>query len=80
MELWQDILCNILKNQEIKLVVSGLPDIRSMFESERYKLLNKIKEIIEDEELEDKECFLKIEAIIALFEDIGIDTGTRHDF
>ena len=30
--------------------------------------------------LEDKECFMRIEGIVNLFEEMGSGCGTRHDF
>ena len=30
--------------------------------------------------MEDNDCFSKIEAIVCLLEEMGIDTGNRHDF
>ena len=40
----------------------------------------KIKAIIEDDSLEDKECFYKIEEIVCTLEDIGCAGLGRHDF
>ena len=45
-----------------------------------YSALEQIKCILEDESLEDSECFEKIEEIICVFEDLGSDCGNRHDF
>ena len=42
--------------------------------------MHKIKHIVQDDSLDDKECFAKIEAIVILFETLGIDSGNRHDF
>jgi len=39
-----------------------------------------IRDILADETLSDAECFSKIEAIVSLFEDLGISCGGRHDF
>ena len=39
-----------------------------------------IKAIIEDDRLNDSECFQKIEEIIRAFEEIGSGGGIRHDF
>ena len=44
------------------------------------RALLKIRDILADEELSDKECFYKIEAIVSLFETLGIYCGERHDF
>ena len=40
----------------------------------------KIKNIIENDDLTDKECFERIEEIVCVLEDIGSDGGGRHDF
>lgn len=42
--------------------------------------MKKILEIIRDDTLSDEICFHKIEAIISLYEELGISTGSRHDF
>ena len=44
------------------------------------RTLKKILEIIRDDTLSDDICFHKIEAIISLYEELGISTGSRHDF
>ena len=43
-------------------------------------MLKQIKAIIEDDSLEDPECFQKIEEIVNTFEMFGSDGGSRHDF
>ncbi len=48
-------------------------------EQECYQALLKIKEIIEDESLNDAECFEKIEEIIRVLEFVGSNGGSRHD-
>lgn len=53
---------------------------KEIVEMECYKALQKIKAIIEDDSLEDTECFMKIEKIVCLFEQIGSNGGSRHDF
>ena len=45
-----------------------------------YQALCRIKEILEDDTLEDPECFLKIEEIICVLEELGSGAGLRHDF
>ena len=44
------------------------------------RALLRIWDILADETLNDAACFYKIEAIIFLLNDMGISTGTRHDF
>ena len=43
------------------------------------RTLKKILEIIRDDTLSDEICFHKIEAIISLYEELGISTGSCHD-
>ncbi len=81
MELYKEILTNILEKQEVNVVFPNMKsDIKDIVEIECYKLLNRIKIILEDDNLDDEECFMKIEAIICLFEELGSDCGNRHDF
>ena len=44
------------------------------------RTLVQIREILMDDDLSDPECFSKIEAILALFEAMGIRCGGCHDF
>ena len=81
MELYKEILAHALSYGEVKITFQGQsPDIAQIVEGECYKALQKIKAIICDDSLEDSECFMKIEEIICLFEQLGIHCGTRHDF
>ena len=45
-----------------------------------YITLCKIKTILEDKNLNDKECFFKIEEIVNAFEEINVNISFRHDF
>lgn len=80
MELWEELLCRaaIQANVEIKLPSNF--DLNKILENECYKALMQIKEIISDSDLEDKECFDRIEKIVCVFESIGSNGGGRHDF
>lgn len=78
MKLWQTILANITKEYEGEVIMTS--DVEKLFEKECYKVLERIKEILEDSSLDDKECFDKIESIVCLFEETGNNCGVRHDF
>ena len=78
MKLWQTILANATKKCEGKMIMEF--DMEKLFEKECYIVLEWIKAILNDETLDDKECFEKIEKIVCLFEEIGSGGGTRHDF
>ena len=78
MRLWQTIISNIA-NECVEQIIKRL-DIEKLFESECYILLERIKSILEDDELDDNDCFEKIERIVREFELTGSDCGARHDF
>lgn len=44
------------------------------------RALLQIRDILADGSLSDESCFHRIEAIVSLLEDLGIDCGGRHDF
>ena len=43
------------------------------------RALRQIRDILADGTLSDENCFQRIEAIVRLLEDLGIDCGDRHD-
>jgi len=55
-------------------------DAAALIEMRCYQALKQIKTIIEKEEPEDAECFLRIEEIVRVLEEIGSDGGFRHDY
>lgn len=54
-------------------------DLTQRVQYEAVKLLDTIRHILDDDSLNDPECFQKIEAIVSAFYRHGIST-TRHDF
>ena len=81
MELYRDLLIKLLENEEIKIEFPNLNVSPSeLIEMRCYNALKEIKAIIEDDRYSDKECFMKIEKIVCLLEDLGSDGGLRHDF
>lgn len=81
MELYKEILAQILKSEEIHITFPNVQiDAAKIVELECYKALQKIKAVIEDDSLDDKSCFMKIEEIVRIFEDLGSNGGNRHDF
>lgn len=44
------------------------------------RALLRIRDILADGSLSDETCFSKIEAIVSLLEELGVDCGGRHDF
>ena len=81
MELWTEILAHHIADELIQSVFPSLKvDPIAIVEGKCYCALKTIKEILEDDSLDDKECFLKIEEIISVLEFLGSDAGLRHDF
>ncbi len=81
MKLFQDILKEILMEEEVQVVFPNLKMSPSeLVEMRCYMALRKIKKTLEDDTLDDKECFAKIEEIVHIFEVMGSDCGTRHEF
>lgn len=81
MELYEEILAKRLASERMEI---AFPDLRvnaaEIVQMECYKVLQKIKAIMEDDSLDDGECFMRIEKIICAFEDAGSSGGFRHDF
>jgi len=81
MELYHELLFQYLINSSCEV---RFPDINlnadDIVHTQCYKALQKIKEIIDDDSLNDKECFHKIENIIQVLESVGVSCGDRHDF
>ncbi len=81
MELYKEILISALKDEDIVVSFPNLNiNAKEIIELTCYKALQEIKNILSDTSLDDKECFYKIEDIVYLFEDIGSNGGSRHDF
>ena len=65
MELYREILVHVLTGQDTSDSSSDLLCMLSQIvETTCYNALQKIKAIIHDDSLEDRECFLKMEEII----------------
>lgn len=55
-------------------------DGTNILERESFLILQKIRAVVQDERLDDPECFHRVEEIICLLESAGLDGGVRHDF
>ena len=51
-----------------------------MIEMKCYHAIEEIKKILEEDTLNDAECFERIEKIIVIFEALGSGIHGRHDF
>lgn len=81
MKLFYEILVKAIEEEKMEVIFPNIKtDPHIIVEMECYEILKQIQNIIKDDTLNDEECFMKIEKIICLFEDININTGIRHDF
>lgn len=78
---YQELTAKLMENEKVEITFPGMQSpLEEAVEARCFTLLWKIKEVIDDDSLDDPECFQKIEAIIQLLEDAGSGGGLRHDF
>lgn len=81
MTLYQEILAHALSKGEVRITFPGNEsDLCQIVENKAYQTLQKIKDVLSDDSLDDPECFMRIEEIVCAFESLGSDGGSRHDF
>ena len=81
MDFYLDLLAKILSKGEMGIHFSGMElDADRLVEMKCYEALCKIKAIVEDDAIEDPECFMRVEEIICTLEELGSGGGGRHDF
>ena len=81
MELYKEILAHALAYEQLNIHFPTLKlNAAEIVEGECYKALQKIKAIIENDALDDAECFERIEEVVCVFEEMGSSGGGRHDF
>ena len=81
MELYRDMLCRILETEDFEILLPKWNmKVEEMMEMKCYQALQAIKRILEEDELDDEECFDRIEKIISVFEALGSGICDRHDF
>lgn len=71
---------NALGELAVKYLESLDPqEIRSLAESKALELISQIKSILDDDAVDDPECFHRIDAMVDAFHDHGVPTA-RHDW
>lgn len=82
-EFCAQILAKALVQADAEIRIQGLPassHLNTMLETESLIALKKIRDVLDDDSLEDRECFRRIEGIVSVFETLGPGAGSRHDF
>ena len=81
MELYKEILIEVLSRQEAEVRFPHLTvNPTEIIEGVCYRALERIRDILRDSTRSDEACFLKIEEIVRVLEDVGSHGGARHDF
>lgn len=81
MNLSREILAHYLAQQYAEILFPNLQmNAKEIIELQCYQTLQKIQQIIQDNRIDDEECFIRIEEIVCALEDIGINCGSRHNF
>lgn len=81
MELYEEIFL-----KEVREAAMNGAVLKDSIHAERivmnacYAALEQIRAILKDETLDDRDCFQKIEEIVCVYEQLGSDCGSRHDF
>lgn len=79
MERYKEILIRALEREETRVRFPQLTiDPEKVVERRGCQALLEIREILDD--LDEEECFLRIEKIVRVFEKLGSGGGGRHDF
>ena len=81
MDFYKEILARALEKQELILIYPNLTlSPKELVEMTCYQALEKIRDIIADDSLDDPECFMKIDEIVRLLWEMGGGYCSRHDF
>ena len=75
MELYEEILLSKWRRNE-----DFNEAIDQIVGNECYLAFQQIRDILSDDSFSDEACFMAIERIVCLFEDLGSSCGSRHDF
>lgn len=81
MDLFTDLFVQALRSGEIVASFAGLDSSAAqVINNKCYQALQEIRAILDDDSLDDPECFMRIEEIVCALEEIGSSGGCRHDF
>lgn len=83
MDFYESMINGFLKN--IRAVAGFQKEDLERWAAELIKdaacqALEKIRDVLDDDRLDDPNCFQRIEEIVKIYESIGSNGGSRHDF
>ena len=79
MELWRELIISGLQNEDVEYDTINDKILIDIIENKSYSILQQIKQTLEDEALQDEDCFIKIEEILKVLEENNVFCD-RHDF
>ncbi len=81
MEMNLRILAKLLIDNGAQVTISGGEEVLERLMRERCcQALGEIREVLDDCTLDDPSCFQRIEQIVEIYERLGSNGGSRHDF
>ncbi len=82
-EFCAHMLAKALVQADAEIHIQGAPAasyLQIMLRAESFMALREIRKILDDDSLNDRDCFDRIDQIVSVFEELGPGAGSRHDF
>ena len=80
MKLYKEILSAALEDLDVSITFPNLKlNAYEIVTDKCYLALEKIRDILKTDYFSDNECYGRIEEIISVLENAGIDCSSRHD-
>ena len=80
MDFFMKILAKTLAEHGAAITISGGEEMERLMRERCVQALREIREVLDDDTLDDPECFQRIERIVEIYEALGAGGGSRHDF
>ena len=83
MDFYESLLYNF--SEKLRAAVTPSDEekqslLAELMDSAACRTLEEIREVLDDERLDDQNRFQRIEEIVRLYEKLGSNGGSRHDF
>ena len=81
MDFSLNLLAKLLMDSGVRVEIScGEEVLERLLLHRCVQALRDIREVLDDDTLNDPECFRRIEKIVEIYEALDVGTGSRHDF
>lgn len=83
MDFYESLLYNF--SEKLRAAVTPSDEekqslLAELMDSAACRTLEEIRKVLDDDRLDDQNCFQRIEEIVRLYEKLGSNGGSRHDF